>query len=82
MHRHEVPSPASRLAISGRNLAASVPSIALSEGCCVSRPPVVGQDGGIYLPPHKLRKGVSSFVIHVPLDSVDSLSFLGFITYI
>lgn len=78
MHRHTLPSPISLLAISGRSLAASVPSIALSEGSCVSRPPVVGQDGGIYLSPHEvteLRKGVSSFVICVPLVSMDSLSF-------
>lgn len=79
VHGHKLSTPASWLALSGQNVATPVPSKGLSEGCYVSRPPVVGQAGCVALPPHKvteLAKSVPFFVIQsARLLSVDSFSF-------
>lgn len=87
VHRHELPSPISLLAISGRNPATSVPSIAMLEGSCVSRPPVVGQDGGIYLHMRSQSRAEKGRFFLCDLCSsrlyeLTFLSILGFITYI
>lgn len=79
VHRHDVPSPTSPLALSGWNVATSVPDIAMSEAVlCLQAPRCRAE--WIHRPPsstqgHRADKCSILCDSGVPLVSVDSLSF-------